>query len=105
MNQKPFTHQTGALACTVTAGSYIEIENLMNFTNFYCFQRLRRQNYTYLVAIWMNYLSRPIIYALGLALALLSIRIALTLFPLGGGHGVSLQIQIISFQIWIELHG
>ena len=29
----------------------------------------------------------------------------LTLFPLGGGHGVSLHIQIISFQIWIELHG
>ena len=25
--------------------------------------------------------------------------------PLGGGHGVSLHIQIISFQIWIELHG
>ena len=30
---------------------------------------------------------------------------SLTLFPLGGGHGVSLHIQIISFQIWIELHG
>ena len=29
----------------------------------------------------------------------------LTLFPLGRGHGVSLHIQIISFQIWIELHG
>ena len=29
----------------------------------------------------------------------------LTLFPLGGGHGVSLHIQIIIFQIWIELHG
>ena len=31
--------------------------------------------------------------------------ICLTIFPLGGGHGVSLHIQIISFQIWIELHG
>ena len=28
----------------------------------------------------------------------------LTLFPLGGGHGVSLHIQFITFQIWIELH-
>ena len=26
------------------------------------------------------------------------------LFPLTGGHGLSLYIQIISFQIWIELH-
>ena len=29
--------------------------------------------------------------------------LSLTLFPLRGGHGVSLHIQIISFQIWIEL--
>ena len=29
----------------------------------------------------------------------------LTLFPLGRGHGVSLHIQIISFQMWIQLYG
>ena len=33
------------------------------------------------------------------------VTFVLTLFPLEGVHGVSLHIQIISFQIWIELHG
>ena len=30
---------------------------------------------------------------------------ALTLFPMGGGRGISQSIQTISFQTRIELHG